>query len=510
MSSSLLGVLCPDAEVHDGQGFEYYFYETADIEMEDKAMEGILKFYHTLNEEWRRIRANSLFTKPANYIRANSFRAYLKVCKATERGVFTADKDFYLDFFMCLGNNHFTENANKIEPEIPKNKVDPCIIPLFIHWIKQKTAPVKVIDEMYSKLNLQAAEHTSLKKYYVPLKEAICENYKLNADQSQDEVKEKVTDEEIREWMRNFNSIVCDFSKGLKAENDEEWQQRVNESLDHMVWKKMYLMKKFIKSISDKIYFNESPLCMLKSVKAQYEQGISEASNSLNYVNNILELMDRNIAERAWLDLRFADIKPVKEISIEALSHKDIGKIVLDSLREYSRLQGPSTEISEKDIDILTEINGKKEDTEVIKSYIDKAELSGIRNSYIVLNGKIERRIFEIGMFGECIIDPMYVSYLKKNAEDLNKKLARNSVSAYTIGYMIYTKQYHCPQPIAIGTDGKIYTMISQIIVRGFDTIIQLLEKVAKTEALNVFDRIEIYDAKLGYAVEHRNFVLEK
>lgn len=193
--------------------------------------------------------------KPENLVRLRSFSDYIRLRSLNQNNLLTSgNKDSWERILVCGCVNHLYEQNGKGNHTIYEETRSVCLIRLYTFWVQAEEIPACVLEYMYKEYNLKNVEHSSSKKIYGPLRQAILKRYPdiekvLYGAESRIQME--------REWYRDLTKINADnhsnYDKGIYEET-EEIKERVRELFARPEWKKIQYSKELFDRMFGEFY----------------------------------------------------------------------------------------------------------------------------------------------------------------------------------------------------------------------------------------------------------------
>ena len=183
--------------------------------------------------------------KPENQVRLRSFADYIRLRDYHRRGLLTAKNQEDWKGLLHGGViNYLYEPKGKGRHEIYPGSRSVCLLDLCVFWIRYEDVPACVLEYIYKDYGLRGAEHTSTRKLYEPLKQAILSRYP-NIEEALygEDGKAKM----ISEWYRQMSHIISDNERFY--EESEEIRERVKELFAREEWEKIRYLPELFKKI---------------------------------------------------------------------------------------------------------------------------------------------------------------------------------------------------------------------------------------------------------------------
>lgn len=183
--------------------------------------------------------------KPENQVRLRSFADYFRLRDYQQRGLLTAkNQEDWKEFLHGGVVNHLYELKGRGRHEIYPESRSVCLLDLCTFWVKHEDVPACVLEYIYKDYGLRGAEHTSTRKLYEPLKQAILSRYpNIEEVLYGENGKAKM----ISEWYRQMMRIISDNE--LFFEESEETGERVKALFEREEWEKIRYLPELFKKI---------------------------------------------------------------------------------------------------------------------------------------------------------------------------------------------------------------------------------------------------------------------
>ncbi|MDE7325092.1 MAG: J domain-containing protein, partial [Lachnospiraceae bacterium] len=212
-----------------------------------------------------------LLLKPENQVRMYSFADYIRLKNYNSRGLLTRQNQEEWKGLIRGGMvNHLYELKGRGEHGIYPETRSVCLIELYIFWIKMDTVPKCILEYMYQEYNLRSVEHTSTRKYYEPLKQAILAQYP--------NIEEALYGEEgraelVSTWYRAMMKIISD--SGRYYEETEEIRGRVKALFESGEWLKIRYLPELFQKMELQLYGRSViPASLAKQLMEYYSDGM--------------------------------------------------------------------------------------------------------------------------------------------------------------------------------------------------------------------------------------------
>lgn len=184
-------------------------------------------------------------SKPENQVRLRSFADYIRLRDYHQRGLLTAKNQEDWKGLLHGGViNYLYEPKGKGRHEIYPGSRSVCLLDLCAFWIRHEDVPACVLEYIYKDYGLRGVEHTSTRKLYEPLKQAILSRYP-NIEEALygEDGKAKM----ISEWYRQMSHIISDNERFYGE--SEEIRERVKALFNGEEWKKIRYFPELFKKI---------------------------------------------------------------------------------------------------------------------------------------------------------------------------------------------------------------------------------------------------------------------
>ncbi len=184
-------------------------------------------------------------SKPENQVRLHSFADYIRLRDYHQRGFLTAKNQEDWKGLLHGGViNYLYEPKGKGRHEIYSGSRSVCLLDLCAFWIRNEDVPACVLEYIYKDYGLRGAEHTSTRKLYEPLKQAILSRYP--------DIEEALYGKDgkakmISEWYRQMTRIISDSE--YFYEESEEIRERVKALFAREEWEKIRYLPELFKKI---------------------------------------------------------------------------------------------------------------------------------------------------------------------------------------------------------------------------------------------------------------------
>ena len=179
-----------------------------------------------------------LLGRPENQVRLRSFDDYIRLRDYHRRGLLTRkNQEDWEELLRGGAANHLYELKGKGRHEIYATSRSVCLLDLYAFWIREEDVPECILEYIYRKYDLRGAEHTSTRKLYEPLKQAIFLRYP-NIEEAL--FGEEGRAKQISSWYRELMGIISDNERF--CEETQEIRVRVRELFAKEEWQKIRYM----------------------------------------------------------------------------------------------------------------------------------------------------------------------------------------------------------------------------------------------------------------------------
>lgn len=262
--------------------------------------------------------------KPENLVRLRSFSDYIRLRSLNRNNLLTlGNKDRWERILVCGCVNHLYEQNGKGSHTIYEETRSVCLIRLYTFWVQAEEIPACVLEYMYKEYNLKNVEHSSSKKIYGPLRQAILKRYP-DIEEVLYGAESRVQME--RNWYRDLTKIDADnhsdYDKGIYEET-EEIKERVRELFARPEWAKIQYSKELFDRMFGELYKRMVvPESLAKRLIDFYTEGQKEGRwEDAQKVSIMIQSLIQSLA----FNRRIRDIDGLQPLGFGTTSIEDIG-----------------------------------------------------------------------------------------------------------------------------------------------------------------------------------------
>lgn len=187
--------------------------------------------------------------RPENVVRLRAFSDYLMLKRMNQQGYLTEKERTIWEKMLCGGKSNNLYERNGAGCILDETRSE-CVIILYTHWLRSEQVPLCICSYMYKEYDLKNIEHSSVRRLYADLKDAVLQQYPA--------IEEELFGADSRtqmigRWYREMLKLILDYYSCYDRrtyEEPETVRERAAALLERNEWKQL----KHDRELFDKIY----------------------------------------------------------------------------------------------------------------------------------------------------------------------------------------------------------------------------------------------------------------